>query len=342
MRDLSAPRRRGAFAATLAAVLLLAGCSGDPAEPDPAGTSDAAETTSETRQFEADNGTIEIPSDPQRIATLGSAGLFLDVGVEPVGMAPIAGNTSDNGLSWLDSEAQDANAAAVDLGNPAELDYEHLASLDPDLIVIHLPSHVRDSGSVDVDRLQTIAPTIWILIDNSNWQAQTARIADAVGQTEAFAADEEAYEDLITEIQADYGDLLASTTFTAVNRWGTGFTEADGAFNLEFPSSYCTGYLVEAGLTVVPDGEGLGEELPMEQLGDVAAGADVLIYPLAADGEPKTEFAPILDTNTWTSLPQVSDDKALGVQCNTILTYASKTLSLQSLHDALATLPASE
>jgi iron complex transport system substrate-binding protein len=70
------------------------------------------------------------------------------------------------------------------------------------------------------------------------------------------------------------------------------------------------------------------------------AAADVIIYPLGADGAVTPEFAPVLETNIWQSIPQTNEGRALGVQCDRTSTYSSKIVNLESLKEALGTLPA--
>lgn len=289
-----------------------------------------------TRSFEADNGTVEIPVDPQRIVGIGSAQPFLDLGVEPVGLGPKATSSQ---LEWLSPEAQQANDAAVDVGDP--VDYEMIATLEPDLIVVNEPKHVLEGTKYDEARLQSIAPTVYMEVENSRWKTQTERLADALGAVDTFEAAKADYDALIAEIQSEYGDLLDSTTFTFLNRWSSA---SEAEFAVEYANSYCTAYATDAGLEILPEApseelDGPGPSQSIEGLGDVAADVDVLIYPLGADGTVTADFAPVLESNVWQALPQVADGRALGVRCNWGPTYASKVVNLESLKEALATLP---
>lgn len=317
-------------AVLLSAVLVLTACGSD---------ADADKTAAgETRSFKADNGTVEIPVDPQRIVALGSALPYLSLGVEPVGLGPKA---SEADLPWLSAEEKRANDAAADVGDP--VDYEKVAGLEPDLVIVSEPEHVLEGDKYDEERLQSIAPTVYFEVENSRWMIQTERLADAAGALETMKEGKAKYGALVAEIQNEYGDVLDSTTFSFLNSW----TGSAGEFAVEYAHSYCTAYATEAGLKVLPEPpseelDGPGPSQSIEGLSDVAADVDVLVYPLGADGEVNPKFKPVMATNVWKSLPQVKDGQALGVRCNTGPTYASKIGNLTSLKEALGALPQAE
>jgi iron complex transport system substrate-binding protein len=327
--------RRGAAlaAALLSTALVLTACSGNPEETP----TDDTGATSETRSFEADNGTIEIPTDPQRIVALGSPQTYLALGVEPVGFGEKA---TESNLAWLPAEAAQVNDAAVEVGD--QVDYEKVASLEPDLIVVYEPEHVLEGDKYNEETLTSIAPTIYIELSNANWKTQVERLADALNAVDALEAGKAEYDALVAEIKDEYAERLGSTTFMVLQRWGGDFTPEAGTLNMEYPGSYCTAYAEDAGLDIIPEAPADGTldmELSMEKLSDTVADADVIIYPLEADGSVKPEFAPVLETNIWKSLPQVEEGRALGVQCNRTATYASKVPNLESLKEALGRLP---
>lgn len=319
-------RRRVAAlaAALLSATLVLTACGND--------SDDSGNASTEMRNFEADNGTIEIPVDPQRIVALGSAGTYLGLGVEPVGMP----RASASELPWLSPEEKQINESAIDTGD--EVDYEQIAGLTPDLIVVFDPARVLEGDSYDEERLRSIAPTVYIELNAAEWKTQVGRLADAVGELDTFEASEAEYDTLTADIKDEYAELLDSTTFTVLNRWES---SEDGTFVLEHPGGYCPGPLEDAGLKILPENaEDVFSFHSMEQLSDAVADADVIIYPLGADGNVMPAFAPVLESNIWQSLPQVQNGRALGVQCNSFaVTYSSKIPNLESLKETLATLP---
>lgn len=250
---------------------------------------------------------------------------------------------SEGELAWLSPEQKQINEAAVDTGD--EVDYETVASLEPDLIVVYEPSHVLPG--YNEERLRSVAPTVYITLDTANWKTQVERLADAVDELDNFDADKDQYDTLVAEIKDEHADLLDSTGFVVLNRFsgGTGPT-GTAEFFWEYADSFCTNYLGDVGLKILPENpqvEEVGDtglNVSIEQLSDTAADADALIYPLGADGSVKPLFAELQDSNIWQSLPQVQDGRAIGVQCNsTAHTYSTKIPSLESLKAALATLP---
>jgi iron complex transport system substrate-binding protein len=204
------------------------------------------------------------------------------------------------------------------------------------------PEHVLEGDKYNEETLTSIAPTIYIELSNANWKTQVERLADALNAVDALEAGRAEYDALVAEIKDEYAELLGSTTFMVLQRWGGDFTPEAGTLNMEYPGSYCTAYAEDAGLDIIPEAPADGTldmELSMEKLSDTVADADVIIYPLEADGSVKPEFAPVLETNIWKSIPQVEEGRALGVQCNRTATYASKVPNLESLKEALGTLP---
>lgn len=352
MTTILARRHRVLLTGLLSGALLLAGCgggsngaapAGDPTpeapapgpEPSPSTESPQDETPpTETRLFEADNGTIEIPVEPERVVALaGAVRYLLEFGVEPVGVS----TETDDNLRWLTDDEAAVYEAATNVGSGAELDYERIASLEPDLIVLIVPGHAW--GNYDDARFQSIAPTVYLQFSTAAWKEVGERGADAVGRAEVFTEQKAAYEQAADEIRQTYGDLLDSMTFAVVNRWPS---SQEGMYTREYAASYCAVYAVEAGLDIPgspsADVTGPFEAMSMERLSDLDE-VDAIIYPLDADGTPKDEFLPVLESNAWQTLPAVTSGRALGVGCANTLSYANGLRNLESLDQALSTLP---
>src|SRR5690606_41695521 len=82
MTGLFAKRHGALFAGLLSVSLVL--------------TAAAAASAQETRTVEADNGTIEVPAAPQRVAAIGNASLpFIDLGGVPVGVTTMRASALD-------------------------------------------------------------------------------------------------------------------------------------------------------------------------------------------------------------------------------------------------------
>lgn len=84
-------RRRGAALAAvlLSTTLALTACGSNSGDAD-----DSGDASAETRSVKADNGTIEVLADPQRVVSLGNTTLpLIDMGGKPVGVTEVGAST---------------------------------------------------------------------------------------------------------------------------------------------------------------------------------------------------------------------------------------------------------
>lgn len=322
-------RRRGVALATavLSATLILTACSGDGGDP--------GDSTGETRTVTADNGTVEVPVDPQRVVTIGNTTLpFIDMGGAPVGLTAVGASE----IALIPEDQQATYEAATNLGSSGDqVDMEQLASLDPDLILAQLPASEFEQIE---KQLNAIAPTVFWGLD-VEWKALADGVAEAGDVTDGLSEQKAAFEEKIAGIQKTYAALIADTSFVNVDRWessdpGT-FSVADFGcveiaqddIGMDFPRA-------------AEGAEPLGwTSLPFEQLAELSR-YDVITYPVDAEGRPKGAFTPVVETNTWQALPAVSSGRALGLFCPGNNSYGPVLQYLDSLDAALATLPATE
>lgn len=323
-------RRRGAAlaAALLSTTLVLTACGsgGD-------GADDTGDATAETRSVTAENGTIEIPADPQRIVTIGNATMpFIDLGGEPVGVT----EASASELVSIPAEQKAAYEGAVNIGSE-EIDLEKLASLEPDLILVQF--HSSDWDEVGT-KLESIAPTVYWGLD-TEWKDFADAIAEAGNLTDGLNEQKAEFEEKVTGIKEKYGDAIADTKFVDVSR---GDWNDPGTF-----------YIADIGCSeIARDDLGLdlpgaaeGEDplaytsLPFEQISSLAE-YDVITYPVDVGGQPTEPFRTVAEASTWKALPAVTDGHALGVFCPGNNSYGPVLQYLDSLDSALATLPAKE
>ncbi|MCC6832368.1 MAG: ABC transporter substrate-binding protein [Thermoleophilia bacterium] len=319
-------RRGGALVAVLlSTTLVLSACGG--------GGEDSGNSAGATRTITADNGTIEIPADPQRVVALGNTSQpFIDIGGKPIGVTELSASELDP----IPAEQKATFAAATNLGaDTAEVDLEKLAGMKPDLILVQVP----DSEFEGIEKeLEAIAPTVFWGLD-TEWKTFADALAEAGNLTDALSEQKTAFEEKVAKIKETHREVIADTSFVAVDRWdnadpGTFVITDFGCIEIAAD---------DIGLNSPKAAEGddpLGwTDLPFEQIAQLSK-YDAILYPVDAEGQPKKAFAPVVESNTWKALPAVGSGRALGVFCPGNNSYGPVLKYLDSLDSALASLPA--
>lgn len=339
MRVLERSRARSVAVLGAAAVLTvgLVGCSSD----NSSDTAEGAETTASTRTFEAQNGSIEIPADPQRIVACGYATLpLIQAGAN---LAAVCEWTRE--IDSMNAEtlaAYEALPKVAPDGAVSELNYEAITAADPDLIIMGVPARVKEQ--VDMAKLEALAPVVFLgPTDPGQWRELGEQFADASNVGDAYGEFKEQYESRAAEIAAKYAGTLGSLNFAGL--CSTCGTEP-GEFHREYKSSYTTNLFDDLGFTFPGEpadpADVHGEYVSLEQLPANLADIDVIVFGLEPDGSVSAELQAVFDSPLWQSLPAVQAGNLVGVAHPAAATYETALLALDSIDAALEKLPANQ
>lgn len=175
-------------ALTTAAAALIATCLALPA------------LAQETRTITDDAGrSVEIPADPQRIASLQD--LFFSVPLIELGVTPVGshGRVVIEGQPFMRSSKMltgvDFDTAPITfLGTGTEIDPEAVAAVDPDLIIL--------STNQDPEAFASIAPTVLLDFNRSDKFELYDRLAEITGTGDALKLLETRYAQQLNQLKA--------------------------------------------------------------------------------------------------------------------------------------------
>ncbi|WP_235680140.1 iron-siderophore ABC transporter substrate-binding protein [Paenibacillus albicereus] len=154
-------------------------------------------------------GQVNLTEEPKRIVALGwgDAETALSLGVQPVGASDWLAFGGDGVGPWLEG----AYTTPPTILGTMELDYEKIASLDPDLIL-----DVKSSGDEErYKRLSEIATTVGVPADGDNYltstEEQVNMIAEALGKEEEGAALLKQVDDAFAKAAADHPEFAGKS-----------------------------------------------------------------------------------------------------------------------------------
>jgi iron complex transport system substrate-binding protein len=261
-------------AALIALTLALTGCSNGSKH---ASSSGAAKTTTSAGAFpvtiDSALGKTTVRSAPKRVVTIGwgSQDVALALGVVPVGMQDMTGNTGDTTgvLPWDAPKLKGAKPQLLKYVG-TEVPYEQIAALHPDLVL------AVDSGITtdQYQRLTQIAPTVgypgkpWL----TSWQDQLRLVGKALGKPAQAAALEKSTDRLIARAKAQHPEFAGKTV-----AFGSGTTTS--GYNLYLSTDSRVQLLHELGFTVSPSlpakAPSFAAQVSLEKLDGIDA--DVLV-----------------------------------------------------------------
>ena len=340
MRVLERKRARSTLALGAAALLAvgLVGCSSD-GDGD-SGTESGTESAA-TRTFEAQNGSIEIPADPQRIVACGYATLpLIQAGADLVAVCEWSRE-----LDNMDEEtlaAYEALPKVAPDGSVSEINYEAVAAADPDLIIMGVPARVQEQ--VDTAKLEALAPVVFLgLTVPGEWRELGEQYADAANVSDSYGEFKKEYEARTAEISEKYADTLGGLKFAGVcSVCGT----EPGEFSREYASSYTTNLFDDLGFDFPGEpadpADVHAEYLSVEQLPENLSDADVIVYGVEADGSLTPELEELFASPLWQELPAVKAGNLVAVKHSSAATYETALLALDSIEAELEKLPANQ
>ncbi|GAA4974014.1 iron-siderophore ABC transporter substrate-binding protein [Pseudonocardia tropica] len=276
----------------LAALLLVAGCSGGAPTPEPA-AADAAPRTVQTG-----DGPVEVPANPQRIVTLHNytTTALLDVGVTPVGTIQVSGAT-------MLPQFTRALSGVPTVGQNDQIDYEKIASLQPDLIVGGAVPGI-DYG---YDKLSAIAPTVmWPMTVPADWKRVSVETAGLVGRTAQIEELRTRYDQRAADLRSRFATGLARTPVALVLGYD------DGTFGSNGPESWGGTVLSDIGArfaSVSAGEDAAAEYYGYDQLPRLDDAGAILLEGSPEDDRPTAGTQMLVDQPLWRNRPAVRDGK---------------------------------
>ncbi|MED7955362.1 ABC transporter substrate-binding protein [Streptomyces sp. BE303] len=327
-RDTRARGPRGVLAALLTTVLIAAAAACTTSSDGSASDSrDPSASSNATRVVSTPDGDVTVPAKPKRIIGLSyAAAWLLDSGIPMVGVTSI-----DDAALSAEQKAKVKEIPLVGEGN--ELNFEKIASLTPDLIIISAPKRVQ----FQIDKLKPIAPVVSFGIGNPDeLLATTLKVTDAAGRPEAGLKVKKEYEDKAARIKTAYADKLAKTSWAIVN------SGESGKFSAYNGKSWLGLVLKDVGgkFAALP---GVGFEdawadLSYEEIGKLD-GADVILVDGDEPGtKPSAETTDLMNQTNWKSLKAAKAQQVHPVPAFFTSRYPEAGRILDQLEQILKTL----
>jgi iron complex transport system substrate-binding protein len=291
------PRRLRAALAVVAAVTVatvLAACG---ASGDAGAASDGA-----TRTVTTAKGKVTVPEHPQRIVSVQSYATesLLDLGVTPVGV-------EDTGEQYVPTRYLDRWKKITKVAQGADIDFEKIASLKPDLIVgVDVP--YLDKAYT---KLKAIAPTVFASFDEtSTWEEYPKAVSSFVNEQAGYEKLKSAYEGEIARVKSTYATQLASLKWDVIQG---GFDEGNyWIYPTDTPASSILAAIGAQFATATADAKsGETNSVSYEQAG-LLSDATAILYYENNDGTPANNIDKLFALQSYQQLPAVTSGMAVG------------------------------
>ncbi|WP_270179907.1 iron-hydroxamate ABC transporter substrate-binding protein [Alkalihalobacillus sp. CinArs1] len=287
----------------LALVFALAACSENTSGESSAEKDDSDKQ--DTRVYEGENGEVEVPKEPERVAMLAAtyAGNLLELGI-----TPIAVNEYPKSNKFYGDKLDDVEVVTAD-------SYEKLLELNPDLIITY-------SDDKNLKKYEEIAPTVTMSYDKYDYMEQHVEIGKIVGkEDEAKAWVEEWKEkaaDAREKVKAAIGEDKTFMVMEAYGKdmyvygenWGRGTEVIYQALELKAPKK-----LEED--VFGPGWKAISTEVIPTYAGDY-------IFVGTGAGNPDNSF---MESDVWKELPAVKNGNA--IQFDSESFYFNDPISLE-------------
>ncbi|MFP3356467.1 iron-hydroxamate ABC transporter substrate-binding protein [Planococcus citreus] len=268
----------------LLVMLALAACGSTEETTEETGGSEGEANGAETIQYESENGTVEVPADPQRVVALAYGGNVMSLDVPLVGIDAWAID-NPNYEPYLDGVEE-----------VSEENLEKIIELDPDLIIGY-------STLQNVDKLEQIAPTVTYTygkVDYLTQHLEIGKLLNKEDEAQAFVDDfKERAQAAGEEIKAEIGEDATVSVIENFDKqlyvygdnWGRGTEILYQEMGLNMPEK-----VEEMALT---DGYyALSQEVLPEYMGDYVI--------FSKDSEQDNSFQ---ETDLYQNTPAVKNDQ---------------------------------
>ena len=214
----SGVNRRAFFGLALAssAALALAACSSETTTTTTSGGSTSGGNSGTRTIKDIDDENVEVPANPQKVIVLSEPTLdgLLALGVTPVG------SVSGRGQSGVPNYLADRAKGVQIIGTVAQVNYEQIGNLDPDLILVD--STGVDKRSEAFETLKKIAPVVYCGYAGGDWRINFRNVANAMNMVDKGEEVIKAYESNAAALKDQLAPKYGDKTFSIVRWAGNG------------------------------------------------------------------------------------------------------------------------
>ncbi|MFI5429831.1 ABC transporter substrate-binding protein [Aeromicrobium sp. UC242_57] len=276
------------------------------------------------------------PTDPERVIATGYAvPALIEADAALVGISEWS-----RGIPLMTDEDVTAYEGLEKVAGEtaASTNYEAIANLKPDLIVLGVPQPAL--VDIDMDRLESIAPVVTLgPALPSAWRGFSQKQSDAANRLDRFDEAKTAYEAKAKELKDKYAEVLADLDFGHLGAYGD---VSAGNFQREFPGSWGTNIASDIGVNFYgevkesgPGSAAVSEYPSIEELPKSLGDADVITYSLETDGTVGESVKYVMDSPLWKNLPAVKDKQVFAFKFTEAATYTEAMKTLDEIDSAL-------